>query len=132
MLTPRRPTARTLAGTVLLLFVFAYVLYPRRPASSHASQQATSDPIVAGATAANTTLGFGAIAVISRGPGSTRYHALMQAANVTELDLVVPEQPVWTADDLAEYQEQDGTDGAVQKSEGSALAWLGHINALKW
>jgi hypothetical protein len=62
---------------------------------------------------ANRTLGFGAIVVVSK-EGSARRHALLQAANVTDIELTIPQQPQWT------------------ESEGSLLAWMGHLNVLQW
>lgn len=76
---------------------------------------------------ANRTLGFGAIVVISK-EGSMRRHALLQAANVTDLDFTIPEQPKWTEHDIQSFR--DGHDDGVQ--HGSLLAWMGHHHALQW
>ncbi|KAJ6436711.1 hypothetical protein O9K51_10675 [Purpureocillium lavendulum] len=76
--------------------------------------------------ASNATLGFGGIYVVSK-QGSTRRKALVQAANVTELQLSIPTQPVWTDDDQGNFKlAQDST-----ISRGSLLAWLGHMHALR-
>ena len=76
---------------------------------------------------ANRTLGFGAVVVISK-ERPNRRHALLQAANVTELDLTIPKQPEWSEDDIQSFR--DGHDDGVQ--HGSLLAWMGHHNALQW
>lgn len=77
-------------------------------------------------SSSNSTLGFGKIYVVSQ-PGSPRRKALLQAANVTELQLSIPEQPVWTAEDERTFRlAKDSTIG-----KGSLLAWLGHLNTLK-
>jgi hypothetical protein len=75
---------------------------------------------------ANSTLGFGAVVAISK-PGSERRHALVQAANVTDVDLTIPKQPIWTEGDLQRF-----INGQEDAQRGSILAWLGHRNALQW
>jgi hypothetical protein len=76
--------------------------------------------------AANSTLGFGAVVAVSR-EGSKRRHALVQAANVTNIDITIPKQPSWTEGDLQRF-----IDGQEDAQRGSILAWLGHRNALQW
>ncbi|PVI05268.1 glycosyltransferase family 25 protein [Periconia macrospinosa] len=76
---------------------------------------------------ANSTLGFGAMVVVSKN-GSKRRHSLLQAANVTNLDLTIPEQPQWTENEVERFR--NGQQDKVQV--GSILAWLGHRNALQW
>lgn len=81
-------------------------------------------PIVA--SSSNSTLGFGQIYVVSQ-KESKRRHSLIQAANVTELQLNIPDQPTWTEYDIQDFRlPQDST---ILK--GSLLAWLGHIHALQ-
>lgn len=75
---------------------------------------------------ANSTLGFGAVIAVSK-EDSRRRHALIQAANVTELDLTIPHQPDWTEGDVESF-----TNGQSNALRGSILAWLGHHNALRW
>ena len=75
---------------------------------------------------ANSTLGFGAVVVISK-EGSDRRHALLQSANVTDVDLTIPKQPTWTEGDLQRF-----INGQENAQRGSILAWLGHRNALQW
>ena len=49
---------------------------------------------------ANFTLGFGA--VLAALPLDFPYcHSLLQVANVTEIDLTIPDLPVWTEEDEA-------------------------------
>jgi hypothetical protein len=59
---------------------------------------------------------------------SKRRHALLQAANVTGLDLVIPQQPDWTENQIEKFRNGQVDD--VQ--HGSLLAWMGHYNALQW
>lgn len=60
--------------------------------------------------------------------GSPRRESLLLAANITEIDITIPSQPKWTDDDInALRAEKDST-----ITRGSALAWLGHLNALRW
>lgn len=75
---------------------------------------------------ANRTLGFGAVVVVSSDYSERRY-PLIQAANVTEIDLTIPHQPKWTEGDLQRF-----IDGQDNVQRGSILAWLGHRNALQW
>jgi hypothetical protein len=76
---------------------------------------------------ANRTLGFGAVVAVSK-EGSNRRHALVQQANVTDFDLTLPKQPQWTESDVQMFRngQEDGT------QHGSILAWMGHLNALRW
>lgn len=78
------------------------------------------------ASSSNATLGFGRIYVISK-QGSPRRKGIVQAANVTGLQLSIPVQPLWTEDDESRFR-------LPQKSsiaKGTLLAWLGHIHALQ-
>lgn len=78
---------------------------------------------------ANSTLGFGAIYVVSASD-SPRRTKLIQAANVTEIDLVIPELTVWTDEDEMSFRSglQEENRGA---GHGSIMAWLSHIHLLK-
>lgn len=78
-------------------------------------------------TPANTTLGFGALMVVS-GPGSPRRQGLIESANVTNLDLTIPELPSWSKEQLVEFKEQD-PDSTI--TDGSIRAWLSHNVALE-
>lgn len=60
--------------------------------------------------------------------GSPRREGLLLAANITEIDIIIPTQPQWTDGDV----EKIRADRDSQMSRGSALAWLGHLNALRW
>ncbi|KAK4934864.1 hypothetical protein LTR66_015530 [Elasticomyces elasticus] len=73
----------------------------------------------------NSTLGFGAIYVVSRAD-SPRQSGLLSAANITGLDITIPSQPLWSAQDIIAVQATENS----SLSHGSALAWLGHINVL--
>ncbi|KAF2156461.1 glycosyltransferase family 25 protein [Myriangium duriaei CBS 260.36] len=76
---------------------------------------------------ANSTLGFGAIAAVSK-TNSTRRNGLLLAANITELDITIPDQPAWTDEDVLSVKAAHGS----RLNRGSALAWLGHLNMLRW
>nr|WOD46391.1 hypothetical protein [Trichoderma atroviride] len=79
-----------------------------------------------GASSSNSTLGFGRIYVVSQ-QGSSRRKSIIQAANVTELQLTIPVQPIWTEDDQRNFRL--AKDSSIGK--GSLLAWLGHLHALQ-
>lgn len=76
---------------------------------------------------ANATLGFGAVVAVSHST-SPRRRALVFAANMTSIDLTIPDQPVWTDADLEAFHSPKGS----RIKKGSALAWMGHLNALTW
>jgi hypothetical protein len=76
--------------------------------------------------AANSTLGVGSILVVS-GAKSKRRDGLIQAANVTEIDLTIPQQPEWTEEDEAKFRE-----GGAGMGRGTALAWMSHHFTLDW
>lgn len=76
-------------------------------------------------SSSNSTLGFGRIYVVSQ-QDSPRRNSIIQAANVTELDLDIPTQPIWTEEDEDNFRlARDSTIG-----KGSLLAWLGHLHVL--
>lgn len=70
---------------------------------------------------------FGAIVAVSRA-GSPRQPSLLLAANITELDITIPAQPKWTDADVDGLRADTGS----TITRGSALAWLGHKNAMEW
>ncbi|KAF2497170.1 hypothetical protein BU16DRAFT_581140, partial [Lophium mytilinum] len=76
---------------------------------------------------ANSTLGFGAVIAVSHAKSSRRKD-LVFAANLTGIDLTIPDQPVWTDRDLRSFRSPENS----RIGKGSALAWMGHLNALKW
>lgn len=70
---------------------------------------------------------FGGIVAVSK-KDSHRRSSLLHAANLTGIDILIPDQPVWTDADV----ESIRTKKLSVISRGSAMAWLGHLNALKW
>jgi len=126
MLAPRRNPFNLLIGFSLLASLLFYYrnsardLYTQLPTFSRPQSIAENAP-------SNTTLGFGAVIVVSK-EGSERQPGLLQAANVTGIDLTIPSQPAWGEDDLSRFREGRKSD----ISAGSIYAWLGHNNALKW
>lgn len=124
MLAPsRKRPLPLLIALALTLLLFTYT----RDADHIYRQWTSSLNTQHSNTPANRTLGFGAAIVVSK-DGSERRHSLLQAANVTDIDLTIPQQPMWTDDDIEAFR--NGQEDKVQV--GSLLAWLGHRNALKW
>lgn len=78
-------------------------------------------------TPANSTLGFGAIFAVSP-HYSPRRPSLLWAANLTGLDIVIPELPNWSVGDVEAFKAKDRQSTV---SVGSAKAWLGHLEILK-
>lgn len=58
---------------------------------------------------------------------SPRRDGLLLAANITALDISIPVQPPWTDEDIARLRAEN----ISSITRGSALAWLGHLNALQ-
>ncbi|CAI9628399.1 unnamed protein product [Alternaria burnsii] len=75
---------------------------------------------------ANSTLGFGAILALSH-PSSPRRQRLLWAANLTDIEIVIPEQKEWEVNDTERLKAKESS-----LSPGSAKAWLGHLEVLKW
>ncbi|PHH91188.1 hypothetical protein CDD83_1374 [Cordyceps sp. RAO-2017] len=114
---------RTGRAVGLLVFVCAvWLLLTSSPLVRRAGRM--DDGFVA--SSSNATLGFGRIYVVSQ-QGSPRRRSIVQAANVTELQLSIPVQPVWTDDDERRFRL--ARDSSIRR--GSLLAWLGHLHALQ-
>lgn len=60
--------------------------------------------------------------------GSKRRQGMLDAANLTDIEIVIPEQPKWTEADVNTVKDK----GNSIISKGSAMAWLGHMNAVQW
>lgn len=75
---------------------------------------------------ANSTLGFSSIYAVSR-KDSPRRQSLLDAAALTSLDITIPVQPSWTKEDTTRIKAAENS----TVNEGSARAWLGHLNALE-
>lgn len=110
--------------SILLALLFCSVYFTSNQLLSLFRGRRADDGFVA--SSSNSTLGFGRIYVVSK-PGSPRRKSIVQAANVTELQLSIPVQPVWTEDDVR--NSGLATDAGIGR--GSLLAWLGHIHALQ-
>lgn len=52
----------------------------------------------------------------------------MYAANLTDIDITIPSQPKWTGSDIQRLRINQGS----KIGRGSALAWMGHLHALRW
>lgn len=59
---------------------------------------------------------------------SARRKSLLLAADITELNITIPDQPVWTDADVEHFRAKNHS----SISRGSAMAWLGHLNVLRW
>jgi hypothetical protein len=126
MLAARRRSAPLLLALLALLLLICYRsqdVYADRIYAQWTAPSTTQSP---GDTPANRTLGFGAVLAVSK-PASKRRHALVQAANVTDFDITIPHQPTWTEGDVQRF-----INGQPHPQKGSILAWLGHLNALRW
>jgi hypothetical protein len=57
-----------------------------------------------------------------------RRASLLWTSNLTGIDIVIPDQPVWPEDDIEESKSTERS----KISRGSALVWMDHLNVLKW
>ncbi|PNS17965.1 Procollagen galactosyltransferase 1 [Sphaceloma murrayae] len=78
---------------------------------------------------ANATLGFGSIYAVSI-PGSPRLESLLEAINVTGLEVRVPDLPDWTQEQV-DYFRDDGHPDRSVILKGSIRAWMSHIAVLE-
>ena len=76
----------------------------------------------------NSTLGFGAVLVVSPLDSPCRY-SLLQAANVTKIDLTIPDLPVWTGEDEARFRSAGPP---TEMMKGMIFAWMSHLHVLEW
>ncbi|KAF2014962.1 glycosyltransferase family 25 protein [Aaosphaeria arxii CBS 175.79] len=123
MIAHRKRILPVLVASTLLLLAF---FYHSNPDGAYV-QWVSSIERLPVKLPANRTLGFGAVVAVSK-EGSSRRHALLQAANVTDIDITIPVQPQWTEGDVETFRNGETDD--VQR--GSILAWMGHHNALRW
>ena len=123
MIPPRK---RPLVFLALFAFLVFFFFFPRDRAALRLGLSTSPSILQNNVLAANSTLGFGAIVAVSK-EGSSRRPALLQAANVTEIEITIPKQPKWTDEQVEKFRngEESGT-------KGSILAWMGHHHALQW
>ncbi|KAI9685744.1 MAG: hypothetical protein M1822_004304 [Bathelium mastoideum] len=121
MLIKEKPHTRYRRLPLLVAFCTTFLFFYLRFASPSGPASAR------GLTPANSTLGFGALVAVSK-PESARREGLLFAANITGLDITIPYQPEWTDGDVLGLISPEGS----TMDRGSALAWLGHLNALRW
>lgn len=117
---PRRPMRYLVAAAIAVCLFLYWSTLSGRLASPF--QRFNSH----GIPATNATLGFGRIFAVSK-QGSPRLKGLIQAANVTDIDITVPIQPRWTLEDEENFRLPENS----TLGRGSLLAWLGHLHALR-
>ncbi|KAF2494053.1 hypothetical protein BU16DRAFT_512313 [Lophium mytilinum] len=118
----RRPIILSALAVVIIFLVW-----------SHSYQVVLSFPNFSSApttlpSPANSTLGFGAIIAVSP-PNSKRRQGLLQAANVTELDITIPELPIWTEEDVEQFRSQQAP---TEMRFPMIAAWMSHLRVLEW
>ena len=117
---PRRPLRYLVAAAIAAALFFYWSAIAEHLPSPFQQYN------VQGIPATNSTLGFGRIYAVSK-QGSPRRRGLIHAANVTEIDITIPQQPRWTLEDEEDFRlPVNSTLG-----RGSLLAWLGHLHALR-
>jgi len=111
------------AGLIVLLFLSRETIKPLT--GYHFDRLVHADD-----TAANQTLGFQKVMVLSRHP-SWRTRGLRAAANITQIELTIPAQPR-NPKELVEAFQRIGPDDLIHPLTGSATAWLAHIDMIKF
>jgi GR25 family glycosyltransferase involved in LPS biosynthesis len=66
---------------------------------------------------------------VSTGP-SWRSEGLLEAADLTKLDVDIPQQPEWSPEEIDAFRGLGDATGARRLGPGQTKCWLGHINAL--
>ena len=118
-----RKTQLLFAGFSILALIYLFCHNPcaYMSSTSHFQQPPPSLP------PANSTLGFGAILAVSHS-SSPRRPSLLWAANLTDIEIVIPRQKEWGVGDVEGLKAKEGS----SLSTGSAKAWLGHLEVLRW
>jgi len=106
------------------IFTLAYLFYHHSHSSTFNTLSHEQISLIL--PQANSTLGFGAILALSH-PNSPRRQSLLWAANLTDIEIVIPEQKEWEVDNVERLKVKESS-----LSPGSAKAWLGHLEVLKW
>lgn len=124
--TGRRPKALRLSRIFGLVAVvcFAAVVYLR---ASNPSAPALLDNFTLH-SAANSTLGFGKIYAVSAF-NSSRLSGLLDAANVTGLDIEVPPIPDWQKEEVQKFRDPNHLNRS-KILNGSIKAWMSHAIVL--
>ncbi|KAE8384727.1 hypothetical protein BDV23DRAFT_166244 [Aspergillus alliaceus] len=133
MLVATRQTLFIGIGVSLLLLL----LYISRSSLSQATRIVTPTPTAPAPplppihhSADNGTLGFQKILALSTGP-SWRTRGLLAAANLTGLSIDIPPQPP-IHPDLVTTFETLGQDGIERPTHGASIAWLAHLDIIKY
>src|SRR5437016_1702706 len=114
--TPRSTWKLLVAGCMISLFLFYRLFFDNTEIAYRFSRIPN----------ANSTLGFGLVLAVSSS-NSPRRASLIQAANVTEIDITIPTQPLWTENDTQNFKSSPYS----SMKNGTILAWLGHLNTLQ-
>jgi len=125
LLLKTQPRTRIAKATLLFFLLCCLLIFTPSHLLSVFRRGGTSGGGIA-VSSSNSTLGFGHIYVVTQ-QGSPRRRSIIQAANVTELLLSIPVQPIWTEADQNNFRLPQGS----TIRQGSLLAWLGHLHALQ-
>lgn len=115
-----------ICGIVLYTFQYAFPGTPAVP-SPISSILSASTTLLTDVQPANATLGFGAIYAVSGADADDRRYSLIQAANVTELEIRIPQLPRWTEDENAAFNEPI----EPKLARGTTFAWMSHEFVLR-
>lgn len=101
------------------------------PTSPIANEHIRAPSAVKGAHAAsNSTLGFQKILALSHS-SSWRSRGLLKAADYSGLDIEIPKQAQWSPELVNAFRYM-GPIGCSHPKQGAALAWLAHIDLIKY
>jgi hypothetical protein len=129
-LSSRRGLSLFMSALICTTFVFLEPFWS--PLIGSSQHVLLSKAILPRDEAANSTLGLQKILVLSTG-SSWRTRGLKAAASYTGLDVEIPDHPLITAEFVQAFSNiGDEETVAAFPAPGSALAWLSHLDLLKY
>jgi hypothetical protein len=117
---------------LLGIIAFSSVRLPihHAPEAKTAAQNVRTLALAGARAASNSTLGFQKILALSHAP-SWRSRGLLKAAEYSGLDIDIPKQAQWSPE-LVNAFRYIGPIGSSHPKQGAALAWLAHIDLVKY
>ncbi|KAL1311419.1 hypothetical protein AAFC00_001581 [Neodothiora populina] len=117
----RRVAVSSVSVVAVLLFLVLWHNYEFQPSFLPKQLSEYDD-----ASAANSTLGFQAILALSQGT-KWRVDGIKAASSISGITVTIPNQPGWSEDFIKAFEAF----GPVE-AHGAAMAWLGHLDLLKF
>ena len=103
---------------------------PLSPDEKPVQHARTLNTLTGAEAAANSTLGFQKIFALSHAP-SWRSRGLLKAAQHSGLEISIPKQAAWSPALIDAFRYM-GSIGVPHPKRGAALAWLAHLDLVKY